>query len=140
MVQRGQIQPPGMNRGGAGAQICLTMDVPLSAIALLRTVSIYPQIWRMKTSFLDLLRSLPLPPQRTLFNHTPPSVFHTFFLGQSSGSVGDTSEFCSETQGAWNDQGLGCLWWGTEQLALSVPEACPQTPTLSCSIPLPQQA
>lgn len=69
-------------------------------------------------------------PQRPLFTHTPPSVVHTpFFLGQSSGPVGDTSEFCSETQGAWNDQGMGRLWWGTEQLALCVPDA-PLTPQL----------
>lgn len=76
----------------------------------------------MKTCFLDLPEvSLSLwPPKTSSFTHTPPSVFHTYFiLGQSS-AQSDTLELCSRNQGSWNGQGVGRLWWGTEQLALLV--------------------
>lgn len=97
---------------------------PLHTIAFLKIVNIIILGFGLKVEniFPGSSRglSLPLAPKDLFFHpHSTKCFSRLFYSGQSS-AQSDTLELCSRNQGSWNGQGVGRLWWGTEQLALLV--------------------
>lgn len=88
-----------MTGGGAGALMCLITggsDVSHCPSPNSRHLSTNKEYKDISLESAEVPQFL--SPPKASFTLTPPSIFHIpFYLGQSSGPVGDTSEFCSET-------------------------------------------